>query len=267
MYIAIILIGLTGAIASFILYFLSKKFEVQEDPRLARVLATLPGINCGGCGYPGCAGFACACVAAASLEELSCPAGSKDVMIRIAAILGKAASESIPKIAVVRCNGSCEVRMHTNVYDSAKTCAIASLLYCGETGCSYGCFGWGDCIEACKFDAIGINPATGLAEILEDKCVSCGACVKACPKNIIEMRSKGPQSHRIFVSCVNEDKGSVARKVCEKACTGCYKCVKECTFDAISFTRHLACIDDSKCTLCRKCVPVCPTGAIREVNY
>ena len=125
MYIAIILIGLTGAIAAAILYFLSKKFEVKEDPRFVQVLEALPGVNCGGCGYPGCSGFADACVKAASLEGLNCPVGKSDVMKKIAAILGQVASDSIPKIAVVRCAGSCDVRPRTNIYDSAQTCAIA----------------------------------------------------------------------------------------------------------------------------------------------
>ena len=266
MYIAIILISLTGAISAFILYFLSKKFEVMEDPRIALVLEALPGANCGGCGYPGCAGFADACTKASSLDGLSCPVGKVGVMNSIAAILGQTASENISKIAVVRCNGSCDARSRTNIYDSAKTCAIASSLYCGETGCPYGCYGWGDCVKACKFDAIHINPTTGLAEVSEDKCTACCSCVKACPKNIIEMRNKGLKSRRIYVSCVNKDKGGVARKACGSACIGCNKCMKECTFDAISITHHVAYIDDAKCSLCGKCISVCPTGSIVEVE-
>ena len=262
MYIAIILISLTGAIAAFILYFLSKKFEVREDPRIAQIHEILPGANCGGCGYPGCGGFADACVKSTSLAGLSCPVASDEVMKSIANLLGLTANKNIPKIANVRCSGSCDVRARTNVYDSAKTCAIASSLYCGETGCSYGCFGWGDCMEACKFDALHINIKTGLAEIDEHRCTACGMCVKACPKNIIEMRNKGPKSSRIFVSCVNKDKGGVARKACEKACIGCNKCLKECEYDAITITQNLAYIDDTKCRLCSKCVTVCPTGAI-----
>ena len=40
-----------------------------------------------------------------------------------------------------------------NQYDGAKSCAIAASLYGGETGCSYGCLGCGDCVAACQFDA------------------------------------------------------------------------------------------------------------------
>ena len=267
MYIAIILISLTGAIAACILFFLAKKFEVKEDPRIAQVLEMLPGVNCGGCGYPGCSGFAVACVTATSLKELSCPVGGTDLMKNIASTLGLVAGVTTPKIAVVRCNGTCDKRPHTNIYDGVKNCVIVSSLYSGETGCRYGCLGWGDCMAACKFGPLHLNQTTGLAEIAEDKCAACGACIKACPKKIIEMRNKGPKSRRIYVACVNKDKGGPARKACQNACIGCVKCEKECAFGAITVTDNLAYIDETKCRLCRKCVPVCITSAIHEVNF
>lgn len=267
MIIAIITLGGIGIVSSGLLYIASKKFEVYENPLIAQVQEVLPAANCGGCGYPGCSGFASACVNAASLDNLLCPVGGADVMSRVAAILGKDTANADPKIAVVRCDGNCEARPRTNLYDGVRNCAVASLLYGGETGCSYGCLGFGDCVAACTFGAIRVNPSTGLPEVIEDKCTSCGACVKACPKNIIEIRNRGPKSRRIYVSCVNRDKGAVARKSCTSACIGCSKCVKECPFEAISVTNNLAYIDFRKCRLCRKCVPVCPTHAIRELNF
>ena len=140
-------------------------------------------------------------------------------------------------------------------------------LYAGDTGCSYGCLGQGDCVVVCNFDAIKMDPRTGLPEVDQEKCTACGACVKACPKFIIELRNMGPKNRRIFVSCVNKDKGGVAKKACEVACIGCYKCVKACPFDAITITDNLAYIDYNKCKLCRKCVTECPTHAIWEVNF
>jgi Na+-translocating ferredoxin:NAD+ oxidoreductase RNF subunit RnfB len=257
-------IGITGAV---LLYAASKKFEVYEDPRIAQVQDVLPAANCGGCGYPGCSGFAAACVNADSLENLLCPVGGTDVMNKVAVILGKEAGTADPMIAVVRCNGACEARPRTNQYNGAKNCAIASSLYGGETGCSYGCFGYGDCVTACTFNAIRINPETLLPEVIEDKCTACGACVKACPKSIIELRKKGPKSRRIFVSCINQDKGGIARKACNHACIGCSKCEKECQFEAITIANNLAYIDPMKCRLCRKCAPVCPTNSIIETNF
>ena len=267
MYISIILLSFTGAISAFILFFLSKKFEVKEDPRIAQILELLPGANCGGCGYPGCGAFAVTSVKSTTLNGLLCPVGGANLMNKIATILGQDADVNIPKIAVVRCNGSCEARPRTNKYDGVKRCTIASSLYNGETGCSYGCLGWGDCRDACKFEAIIINQTTGLAEISEEKCVACGACVKACPKHIIELRNKGPKSRRVFVACVNKNKGGTARKACQNACIGCIKCEKVCPFDAIKVTYNIAYIDETKCRLCRKCVSACATGAIHELNF
>ena len=187
-------------------------------------------------------------------------------MAKVADILGLAAGEAEPMVAVVRCNGTCANRPRINQYDGAKSCAIAASLYGGETGCSYGCLGCGDCVAACQFDAIHMNPETGLPEVDEAKCTACGACVKACPKAIIEIRPQGKKSRRVYVSCVNKDKGAVARKACTVSCIGCGKCVKVCAFDAITVENNLAYIDPQKCKLCRKCVNECPTGAIRLVG-
>lgn len=265
--IAVISLGAIGIVGALLLYVASKKFEVHEDPRIGQVQEILPGANCGGCGYAGCAGFAGACVKADSLDGMLCPVGGAPVMAKIATILGKEASSAEPKVAVVRCNGTCAARPRTNKFDGVKSCAVASSLYGGETNCTFGCLGYGDCVKACPFDAIHINPQTGLPEVDEDRCTSCGACVKACPKNIIELRKKGPKSRRIFVSCVNKDKGAVARKACSNACIGCGKCAKECPFGAITVENNVAYIDFTKCRMCRKCVAVCPTGAIHELNF
>ena len=187
-------------------------------------------------------------------------------MSKIATILGLEVVGEDPKVAVVRCGGSCENRSRTNVYDGAKSCTIASMLYAGETGCSFGCFGLGDCAAACQFDAIRIGE-NGLPIVDDDKCTACGACVKACPKNVIELRKKGPKSRRIYVSCINKDKGAITRKACSVGCIGCMKCQKECSFEAITIENNCAYIDFSKCRLCRKCVSVCPTNAIVEKNF
>lgn len=264
---AVITLGAIGAGSAAILYFVGQKFHVEEDPRIDEVLEELPGANCGGCGFPGCSAFAASCVEAETLDNLMCPVGGADTMNKVAEILGKAASASAKKIAVVRCNGTCEERPRVNTYDGASNCAIAASLYGGETGCSFGCLGLGDCVDVCLFDAIRINPETMLPEVDEEKCTACGACVKACPKGIIELRKQGPKSRRIFVSCVNKDKGGVAKKACNAACIGCSKCQQVCQFDAITIENNVAYIDDDKCRLCRKCVSVCPTNAIWELNF
>lgn len=263
----VIVLATIGAIGALVLFLAAKKFEVKEDPRIGLVAEVLPQANCGGCGFPGCSGFANACVKAESLEGLLCPVGGAAVMGQIADILGMAAAAQDPKIAVVRCNGNCDARPRTNLYDGASSCAVAASLYSGDTGCSFGCLGLGDCVDACGFDAIRINPTTLLPEVVEDACTACGACVKACPKSIIELRKKGPKSRRIFVSCVNKDKGGAAKTACSNACIGCSLCLKQCQFEAITIENNLSYIDHTKCRMCRKCVDVCPTNAIHELNF
>ena len=180
---------------------------------------------------------------AGSLDGLMCPVGGQEVMGKVADLLGMAIANGEPMVAVVRCNGTCALRPKIAEYSGLRTCAAMNSCGAGETACGFGCLGCGDCVAACQFDAIHMNPETGLPEVDEEKCVACGACVKACPRNIIELRKKGPKGRRVFVSCVNKDKGPVAMKACKAACIGCGKC------------------------LCRKCVAVCPTGSIHAVNF
>ena len=267
---AVIVLGCIALVAAVILYVCSKRFAVKEDPRIAQVSAVLPGANCGGCGFPGCSGMADALVKGAdagSLEGLNCPVGGADVMGKVADLLGMAIANSDPMVAVVRCNGTCELRPRIASYDGLKTCTAMNACGAGETGCGFGCLGCGDCVGACQFDAIHINPETGLPEVDEEKCTACGACTKACPRNIIELRKKGPKGRRIFVSCVNKDKGAVAMKACKSACIGCGKCLKECKFEAITIENNLSYIDFTKCRMCKKCVDACPTKAIHAVNF
>ena len=265
--ITIISLCAIGVISAVILFLVAKRFKVEEDPRIDEVCELLPGANCGGCGFPGCRGLAEAAVKSDTLEGIMCPVGGAPVMEKVAAALGREVVAQAPKVAVVRCNGSCINRPKKSVFDGARTCAVMVSIYPGETDCAFGCLGCGDCVSACQFDAIHMNPETGLPVVDEDKCVACGACTKACPKNIIELRPKGPKNRRVFVSCINKDKGGVARKACKAACIGCGKCAKECPFGAITVENNVAYIDPAKCKLCRKCVLVCPTGAIHDMNF
>lgn len=263
----ILSLSLLGGLLAVILYIVAQKFKVQEDPRIDQVLEVLPGANCGGCGFAGCRAFAEHYVNNPETTDFFCPVGGNQVMKLVARVLGKEVREQVPKVAVLRCNGSCGVRERLNVYDGSPVCAVAADLYDGETGCSYGCLGMGDCVNACAFDAIYIDPLTCLPVVVEDKCTSCGACVRACPRSILELRPKGPKNRRIYVACANKDKGAVTRKVCSVGCIGCQLCVKACPFEAITVTDNLAYIDPDKCRLCRKCVAVCPAGCILEINF
>lgn len=265
--IAVTCVGTIGLVLAVVLYLTSKKFAVHTDPRITQIAEILPKANCGGCGYPGCASFAQACVQVGNLEGRNCPVGGAAVMEKVAVVLGIRVSELQPRVAVVRCKGDCKVRSRNNQYDGIRTCATMSLLYAGESPCSWGCLGCGDCVDACQFEAIRIDPETLLPEVEEARCTACGLCAKACPRNVIEMRPKGRLSRRVYVACVSKDKGAVARKACAVSCIGCGKCVKACPFEAIVWENNLAYIDPAKCRLCRKCVDVCPQKSIVALNF
>ena len=264
---SVILLSILGIVAALVLYVVSKKFYVYENPLIAEIEEILPAANCAGCGSPGCRAFAEKLVGTDDISDLFCPVGGNDVMKLVSEALGKEVAEKDPTVAVIRCQGSCEVRPKTTEYQGPKSCTISALIYSGETDCQYGCLGDGDCVAVCQFDAMYMDETTGLPVVITDKCTSCGLCVDACPRDIIEMRPKHKRDLKIFVGCLNEEKGGIAKKACSVACIGCSKCFDICPKDAIVMENNLAYIDPEYCTLCRKCVPVCPTDSIIETNF
>lgn len=268
--IAVVALAVLGFALALLLFVVSKRFAVKEDPRIGQVAEVLPGANCGGCGFPGCGGMAAACVKAAdagSLDGLNCPVGGASCMQAIASILGMEVAAANPKLAVVRCNGTCELRPHVLSYDGVKSCRVANSTCMGETLCSYGCLGCGDCVAACQFGAISMDPNTGLPHVDAEKCTACGACAKACPRGIIEVRPvSGANKDAYVVSCMNKDKGADAAKICASSCIGCKKCQNVCGSDAVHVSNFNAYINPEACILCGACFEACPRGTIISVS-
>ena len=50
--------GVLGIAFGLGLAVAAKRFHVDADPRIEEVYEALPGVDCGACGYPGCAGYA-----------------------------------------------------------------------------------------------------------------------------------------------------------------------------------------------------------------
>ena len=252
---AVLVLGVTGAIFAVVLYVVAQKFKVIEDPLIDEIAEVLPGANCGGCGKAGCRALAEAFVKQGNMEGLKCAPGGDAVAQKVAQLLGVSAEASDPMVAVLRCNGSCSNAPAKTHFDGLHDCHYANSVYGGESGCLFGCLGFGNCVSVCQFGALSIDEKTGLPVVDEEKCTACGACVKECPRMLLELRKKG------------RNKGAEARKACSAACIGCGKCAKVCPFEAIKVENNLAYIDFNLCKACRKCVTECPTGAIHDVNF
>ncbi len=55
---AVLALGVIGAVCGLVLGIADRYLKVEVDHRVEVVVGLLAGANCGGCGYPGCQGFA-----------------------------------------------------------------------------------------------------------------------------------------------------------------------------------------------------------------
>ncbi len=257
---AVAALGALGLIYGLGLALASKKFHVDVDPKIEKISEVLPGVNCGACGYPGC--FAYAEAIAGKGEEINkCAPGGEDTIKHISEIMGIKASMKERNIAVTHCrSGGKNNTFLRYYYQGIATCKAAILVTNGPNLCNYGCVFQNDCIAACNFDAIHLDD-NGMRIIDKEKCTGCGACVKACPRNLIELV---PVSKKVHILCSSHDKGAEAKKRCgnKTACIGCGLCVKKCPVEAIELQDDLAVINYDKCVSCGLCAEVCPTKSI-----
>lgn len=256
---AILVLGIMGGIFGLLLAVASKIFAVEKDERIEPVTEALPGANCGGCGYSGCAAYAQAIVEGTAKLGL-CAAGGKESVDQIAKIMGVESVAMERKVAVVKCRGHHAVKK--GLYSGIQDCAAASrIVGNGPNLCSYGCLGFGNCVKACPYGAIAIED--GVAKVDHEKCVGCMTCAAACPRGIIE---EVPYDQDIVVACSSKEKGAALRKFCDIGCIGCKLCEKTCPNDAIHVVDNLASIDYSKCISCSACAEKCPRHLIADAN-
>ncbi len=256
---SVLVLGVLGALFGALLAVAAKIFHVETDPREAAIRACLAGANCGGCGYPGCDGYAKA-VAAGEAPCNKCVAGGPETAAKVAAIMGAADSAAEKQVAFVACSGAHDIAAPRFNYSGPQDCR-AAMLFGGKDSkwCTFACIGLGNCARACQFDAMHVE--NGVAKVDRSKCVGCGACVEACPKSIVRLI---PESQRIMPACSSRDKGAQVMKICQAGCIGCMKCQRECPADAIVVKDNLAQVDPAKCVQCGHCAEICPRHII---NY
>lgn len=219
---AVLSLGGLGLLFGLALAVVARKFAVEVDPKVEEIIEALPGANCGGCGFPGCAGYAEA-VGLGKSPIIDCPPGGPEVAAAIGRILGVNVDASVKKVAVVNCRGDRERAAEAFTYYGVPTCSAAAQLDGGPKACVHGCLGFGDCARACIFDALEMG-GKGLPVIIEDNCTACGACVVACPRDIISLI---PWDEPVYLGCVNPERGKKVKDACSVGCIGCSLCSKE----------------------------------------
>lgn len=255
---AILIVSFIGLICGLLLAVASKVMAVPVDETAEQIEAVLPGVNCGACGYAGCAGYAAALSAGETDTPSLCTPGGPSVAQEVSEITGLSAGPMTPVCAAVLCQGNVHNAEMQMDYIGVQSCKMATQLFGGPKECVHGCIGFGDCAEVCPYDAIRI--CDGIAHINPHLCRACGMCVKACPKNIIAMLPLNVS--KACVLCINKEKGARTRKECKTGCIGCMRCKKVCAYDAVTVENFCAKVDNDKCTGCGKCTEVCPVKCI-----
>lgn len=257
---SMLVLGLTGLLIGVMLAVVEKIFAVKEDPKLEEILAALPGINCGACGYPGCSGYASS-VAENKAPANRCPVGGASVAKTISQIMGVEAKMIEKCVARLFCRGGKSISAEKFEYRGITSCAALNITDGGNKACSYGCLGMADCVHSCPFGALHMSQDK-LPVVTEEKCKACGKCVQTCPRGLFELV---PVTKKVIIACKSKDTGAETRKACKVGCIACRICEKKCPSAAIRVENNLAIIDYSKCDNKMVCVDVCPQKVILKV--
>jgi len=233
-------------------------FKVEEDPLIGLIRDALPGANCGGCGFPGCDGYAAEVAAGGDIAK--CTAGGKAVVDKLAELMGTGSVELQPMVAVDCCLGSDSIAVKRGKYTGLPTCRAAKLAG-GVKLCSWGCIGFGDCVAVCKFGALTMKE-DHLPTVNWGKCTGCKVCVAECPQGILRVIPKDKKI--VLALCSNRNPVRAAiRKTCRLGCIKCGICVKQCPEQCIVIDNGIPLVNYDKCTACGTCEQKCPTKVMR----
>ena len=246
---------------AIVLLIASEKLKVQVDQKIEQIHLALPQIDCGACGFAGCSSYA---KAVAEKPDLigKCAPGGAETSDKIAEILNiQASGGGFHQRPIVHCRAHTNDRTYYSTYGGIKTCTAANAL-ANVQACKFGCLGYGDCIDACKFDAL--HNIDGLAIVDYEKCTGCTACSKACPRNLIEMVPFS-QENMMTVACSSRENGKTTRQMCKVGCIACNLCNKQTELFAID--NNLARMDYEKfepSEQTKTAYEKCPTKVIVE---
>ncbi len=260
---AFLSIALLGALLGIGLAVASLKLSVKKDTRISSVEESLPGINCGACGYAGCAAYAEAIVDNA--EELTlCSPGGKDTAEALARIMGQEIDFSaIKQVALVHCWGNEETRSSDFRYEGIEDCNAAFIYFSGADTCKYGCLALGSCIRVCPVSAI-TKREDGRIHVDRNICIACEKCVEVCPTKVMQMV---PHDSDWYVACNSPDKGAMVRKYCSVGCIGCRICEKKFEDGGFKVDNNLASAQyDRQYSQREGAAEACPPKSIRMIE-
>lgn len=261
---AFLVVGLLGALLGIGLGFASQRLAVRKDTRIAEIEAALPGLNCGACGFAGCASYAEA-VAGGETSLTKCSPGGADVAAELGRIMGVEVDVGGPReVAQVHCRGGRDVSEYSFQYDGLQDCNALYLLYGGDKICKSSCLGLGTCIRVCPVHAIDYDNE-GKVWVDRDQCISCGKCIEVCPTGVMQWV---PYDADYIVACNNTDPPKLVRKYCKVGCIACKICEKKSPDGGFVVENNLSTIDYSatgdRTAAAEKCPPGCIIPLLSE---
>lgn len=257
----LILVAL-GLLLSIGLFYADKKLSIKKDEKLVQIESIMPGANCGGCGFAGCADYANAVFSGTAKPGL-CSVGGQELADKMGSILGIESSKVEKKVAYCFCSASCNDVVKQFDYKGNLDCNQAAMLFNGDNGCKYSCLHLLSCKNVCEQNAIKLDEKGNIV-VDRSLCIGCGKCVNVCPHHVIKLI---PYDLKYAVKCNSHDNGATVRKNCSVGCIGCKICEIKYPESGIKVDNNLANV-----TACNNedalnnALNACPRKVINKIN-